>query len=181
MVLISIPDGGASRTVQQTVLQRLRRLDLIGFVILGPATIQLILALQWGGIKYSWNSATIIGLFCGAFATLLVFLVWESSMGKEAMIPLYLIRRRIIWSSCLNIAFFVGCAFTTTYYFPIYFQAVRGASPTLSGVDVLPQVLVNMVATIFTGALGMPPNHVSPAWIAKGRQWHEFTTTYHSH
>lgn len=71
------------------------------------------------------------------------------------MTPLALIKRRVIWSSCLNIAGFVGCAFTTTYYFPIWFQAVKGASPTASGVDMLPGVILNMVTTVVAGGLGM--------------------------
>lgn len=114
-----------------------------------------ILPLQWGGTKYAWSSATIIGLFCGSFSNLLVFLAWEHRMGDEAMIPLGLVKRRVIWSSCLNIAFFVGSAFTFTYYLPIYFQAVRNATPTTSGVHILPQIITNMVATILTGAFGM--------------------------
>jgi hypothetical protein len=36
-----------------------------------------LLALQWGGQKYAWNSGTIIGLFIGSFANLCVFLAWE--------------------------------------------------------------------------------------------------------
>jgi hypothetical protein len=116
-----------------------------------------ILALQWGGTEYSWNSATIIGLFCGAGGNLLVFLAWERHMGDEAMIPLAMLRRRVIWSSLLNTAGFIGCAFTTVYYFPIWFQAVKGASPTASGVDMIPLIALEMATTVVTGALSMPP------------------------
>jgi hypothetical protein len=159
LLFISIPDSGVKGDERQTVLQKLRRLDLIGFLLFTPSMIQFILALQWGGIKFSWNSATVIGLFCGAFGNLLVFLAWEYHMGDEAMIPLPLMRRQIIWSSCINLACIYGCMFTTLYYFPIYFQAVRSATPTNSGVDLLPQIISNMFITIVTGALGIisPP------------------------
>lgn len=153
LVLVSIPDERVSAG-KQTVIQRLRKLDLFGFLLFSPAVVMLILALQWGGVQYSWNSATIIGLFCGSFGNLLVFLIWEHHVGAEAMIPLFLLRRRIIWSSCLNMACFIGCTFTTAYYFPIYFQAVKGESPLQSGVGLLPQIVTNMIVTIFTGALG---------------------------
>jgi hypothetical protein len=56
------------------MLQKLRKLDLVGFALFAPATIQFILVLQWSGIKYFWNGAAIIGLFCGAFGNLLIFL-----------------------------------------------------------------------------------------------------------
>lgn len=154
LLFISIPDYKGQRG-NQTVIQRLGKLDLLGFFLFTPATIQFILALQWGGIKYDWNSATIIGLFCGSFGNLLVFLAWEYHMGDQAMIPFSLMRRRIMWTSCLNQACFVGVAFTATYYLPIYFQAVRNASPTMSGVDLLPLIIASMIFTIATGALGM--------------------------
>jgi hypothetical protein len=43
----------------------------------------------------------------------------------------------------------------TTYYLPIYFQAVRGASPTVSGVDLLPSIGGTIVFGIIAGGLGM--------------------------
>jgi len=110
LVFVTIPDCRVKGDEMQSVLQKLRRLDLIGFSLFTPTMIQFILALQWGGIKLSWNSATVIGLFCGAFGNLLIFLAWEYHMGDEAMIPFSLMKRRIIWSSKLfsprNISYF---------------------------------------------------------------------------
>lgn len=83
----------------------LRSLDLIGFALFAPAIIQLLLALQWGGTKFSWNSSTVIGLFCGGAATTLVFSVWEYFKGDDAMIPFSMVRRRVFWSSCLTVFF----------------------------------------------------------------------------
>jgi hypothetical protein len=152
LILITIPDY---RVHKQTAMQRLRRLDLIGFGLFTPTIIMFVLALQWGGTKYAWDSATIIGLLCGAGGNLIVFLAWERHVGDDAMIPLALVRRRAIWSSCLNTAGFIGCAFTTVYYFPIWFQAVKGASPTASGVDMVPLIALEMATTVITGALSM--------------------------
>ena len=154
LLIVHIPDYRVVGDGTQSVMQRVRRLDLVGFLLFTPTVIMFILALQWGGVKYSWGSATIIGLFCGAFGNLLVFLAWEHRVGDEAMIPLSLLRRRVIWSSCLNMMCFIGCTFTIAYYFPVYFQAVKDASPVQSGVDMLPQIVTNMVVTIMTGGLG---------------------------
>lgn len=159
VLLIPIPDYRVDGYGTQTVIQNLQKLDLVGFVLFTPTTLMFIFALEWGGTKFAWGSATIIGLFCGSFGNLLLFLFWEYCMGPDAMIPLSLIRQRIIWSSCINMACFVGCAFVVTYYLPIYFQAVRNASPTDSGVDMLPQIITNMILTILTGALGK--NHTA--------------------
>ena len=130
------------------------KLDLIGFALFAPAAIQLLLALQYGGNQFAWNSSTVIGLFCGAGATFLVFLAWDYYKGDEAMIPISMIRRRIVWSSCLVFGFLMSQLFTTSYYLPIYFQAVKGATPTLSGVYILPSILGQLFLAIGCGQLG---------------------------
>jgi hypothetical protein len=134
-------------------MNRLGRLDLVGFFFFAPAAIQFLLALEWGGTKFPWHSAKIIGLLCGSFGTLLVFIAWEHRMGAKAMIPLAILKRRVIWSSCINYACFIGCMLTATYYLPLYFQAVRNASPTMGGVDLLPSIVPTALSGVITGAL----------------------------
>ncbi|KAF3769428.1 MFS general substrate transporter [Cryphonectria parasitica EP155] len=168
LLVVQIPGFRVSGDGMQPLSQILKKLDIIGFLLFTPTIVMFILALQWGGTTYSWHSATIIGLFCGAFGNLVLFLAWEYRVGDEAMIPLSMVRRRIIWSSCLNIACFTGCAFTTTYYFPVYFQSVRNATPLQSGVDMLPQVITNMIVTIFTGGLVGRVGYYLPFAIASG-------------
>lgn len=129
------------------------KLDLIGFAIFAPASIMLLLALQYGGVTYAWNSSQVIGLFCGAGATFIVFCVWDYYKGDAAMIPRSIARKRTVWSSCLVYGFLIGLLFCFSYYLPIYFQAVKGVSPTLSGVYMLPSILSHIVAAVASGAL----------------------------
>ena len=129
------------------------KLDLIGFALFAPAIIQLLLALQWGGITYAWNGAKIIGLFCGAGGTFAVFLAWDYHKGDNAMIPFSMVGRRIVWSSCVTYGLFMGQLFTISYYLPIYFQGVKGASPTMSGVYVFPIIGCHILAGLSSGIL----------------------------
>ncbi|KAK0101174.1 hypothetical protein ONS96_006396 [Cadophora gregata f. sp. sojae] len=127
----------------------------------------LIFALEWGGTKYAWSSATIIGLFVGFGATLIVFVVWEHHVGAEAMIPLHIIRRRVIWSSCLYMLFFIGSALTAIFYLPLYFQTVRNASPTMSGIDLLPSIIATSIFSIVAGGLTEKLGYYTP-WAISG-------------
>jgi hypothetical protein len=113
-----------------------------------------LLALEWGGNTYRWDSATVIGLFCGAAGTIVLFFIWESRIGDQAMIPLSMITRRIIASSCLAMLFSAACMITTSFYMAIYFQADKGVSPMLSGVYLLPSILSQMLFGIAAGGLG---------------------------
>ena len=154
LLLIAIPDRTAeTRDVTLITIFR-EKLDLLGFAIFAPAAIQFLLALQWGGDRYRWDSATVIGLLCGSAGTLCVFLVWEWHRGDAAMIPFSLIQNRVVWCSCLVMFFFMGGMLSMSYYLPIYFQAVKGVSPTLSGVYLLPSILSQMFLSILCGWLG---------------------------
>jgi trichothecene efflux pump TRI12 len=133
----------------------LQKLDLPGFALFAPATVQFLLALDWGGRLYPWNSATVVGLFSGAASTLCVFLAWEYRGGDIAMVPLSMVRQRIMWSSCLVMTFFMGCSLILSYYLPIYYQAVKDATPTLSGVYMLPGILSQILFAVVSGFLGM--------------------------
>lgn len=154
LVLTQIPSRHTKVEGGSTILGTLKRLDLVGFMFFAPAITQALLALEWGGTRYAWNDAVIIGLFSGAAGTLAVFLAWECWMGDKAMVPPSMIRQRIVWSSCLVMFFFFGALLNTVYYLPIYFQAVRDATPTMSGVDLLPMVLAQVITAVVSGVLG---------------------------
>ena len=138
------------------------KLDLIGFALFAPSAIELLLALQYGGNQYSWNSSQVIGLFCGAGVTFIVFLAWDYHKGDAAMIPFSIVRQRIVWSSSLSYGLLMGQIFCASYYLPIYFQGIKGASPMISGVDILPSILAHLVTALVAGKIGalmFPPCH----------------------
>jgi hypothetical protein len=132
-----------------------KRLDPIGFIIFAPSCIMLLLALQWGGTTYPWSSAMIIGLICGSLATFCVFVAWEYRCGEKAMMPLGLLKRRIVYSSCLASVFQMGGVQMVAYYLPLWFQVIKGASPSMSGVYFLGSVGPQIAASLVSGALSM--------------------------
>ncbi|KFY05017.1 hypothetical protein O988_00340 [Pseudogymnoascus sp. VKM F-3808] len=165
LVFVQIPNSHQTRT--GTVIQTLlTKLDLMGFAIFAPSVIQLLLALEWGGNTYAWNSATTIGLFCGAGCMFIIFLLWERRKGEEAMIPLSLLKNRVVGIICGVAFFFFAMMQLVTYYLPIYFQAVRGDSPLISGVHLLPSILSQLLAILFSGAAVTKLGFYTPFAIA---------------
>jgi hypothetical protein len=153
LLCVHLPD--ASKPRHTSILQTVwTKLDPIGFALFAPTTIQLLLALDYGGNTYAWNSATVIGLFCGAGGTFILFLLWEHFKGEDAMVPLSMMTHRGVWSSCLLAFFFFSMMQLVIYYLPIYFQAIKGASPMMSGVDLLPSILSQLIGTLFSGLMG---------------------------
>lgn len=155
LVFQKIPEHFPKPKGISAVTKALLGLDLMGFVLFAPAAIQCLLALQYGGNNFAWNSATIIGLFCGAGGTFIVFLIWEYYKGDDAMIPFSTVRIQTVWASCVVYGFMLGFLVVTSYYLPIYFQAIKGVSPLISGVYLLPSILSQMVVAIISGGLGL--------------------------
>lgn len=139
--------------VMEAVRNLPRSLDLVGFVIFSGASVMLLLALEWGGSSYAWGSAVIIGLFCGSAALLLVFAGWSWRRGDEALIPPSLLKQRVVIAcTCLTL-FMMGANLTLSYWLPVYFQTVRGASPVTSGVNLLPSIVLSVVFAVIGGVL----------------------------
>ncbi|KAL9125225.1 MAG: hypothetical protein Q9175_008117 [Cornicularia normoerica] len=168
LMLIRIPDRTIKTDAKPTIFLTLEKLDILGFALFAPAAIQFLLALEWGGSRYVWKSATIIGLICGAAGTFCVFLAWEYRRDDAAMIPFSIVRQRTVWCSCLVIFLFMGSVTITSYYMPIYFQAIRNATPTMSGVYILPAILSQIVFATVSGVLVGRLGYYLPWAIASG-------------
>ena len=69
------------------------------------------------------------------------------------MIPFSIMGKRTVWSSCVMYGLFMGQLFTISYYLPIYFQGGKGASPTMSGVYVLPIIGFHILVGLISGVL----------------------------
>ncbi|CAI7653381.1 unnamed protein product [Penicillium pancosmium] len=153
LLFIEIPDQIAKPSIKSSFDTITQKLDLIGFVLFAPAAIQLLLALEYGQNEFGWKSATVIGLFCGSGCTFLFFLAWEHHQGDKAMIPLTMLRQRVMWSSCLVMITIFAMVLTASYYLPIYFQSIKNESPTMSGVYILPSVLSQLAFAVMSGLL----------------------------
>ncbi|KAJ4860086.1 major facilitator superfamily domain-containing protein [Trichoderma breve] len=166
MIFVVIPDGSV-KAGPLTVLRSIHReLDLVGFALLAPAVIQLLLALQYGGNQFSWNSSQVIGLFCGAGATGLVFCAWLLHRGDEALIPPSLAGTSAVWSASLTQTSLFTTVFLAAYFIPIYFQTVKGASPLLSGVYMLPAIFAQLLGAVLSGAMVQRTGYVIPYALA---------------
>ena len=153
--LISIPEHIEKHSPTPSYLRSiLPHVDLTGFALFAPAAVMLLLALQFGSGEYGWDSSRVIGLFVGAGVTAIIFLLWERRVGAEAMIPLQMVGKRIVWSSSCFGAMLMMSAMVGNNFMPIYLQSVKGLEPTMSGVYMLAAVGSQIVFVVVSGALG---------------------------
>ncbi|KAL4783342.1 major facilitator superfamily domain-containing protein [Aspergillus varians] len=153
LAFTKIPEQRRKRPALEVLPTLHNTFDLIGFTLFAPAAIMLLLALEYGSSEYPWKDSRVIGLFCGAGATAIVFLIWEYHKGRDAMIPIHLITIRIAYSSYVANGCMFGMTMIMSYYLPIYFQSVKDDSALTSGVNLLPNILSQLVASIGSGVL----------------------------
>jgi EmrB/QacA subfamily drug resistance transporter len=126
------------------------RIDYLGTVVLSLAVTSLILLTSLGGTTYAWAS-TPIYILGAAGAALIVVFVFVERRAAEPVLPLHLFKTRI-FSVTSIVGFIVGFGmFGAITYLPAFFQVVRGISPTISGVYLLPLMAGLLTMSITSG------------------------------
>jgi EmrB/QacA subfamily drug resistance transporter len=137
-------------------------IDWLGAALLTAAVVCLILLTTWGGAQYAWGSATIIGLGVATVALAAAFVAQERR-AAEPLIPPRLFAGRG-FTIAVSLGFLVGVAmFGALTFLPVYLQVVRGATPTGSGL-----LLVPLMAGLLTAGI------LSGRWISKHGRYRVF-------
>jgi EmrB/QacA subfamily drug resistance transporter len=120
------------------------RLDLPGVALVTAG----LFCIVWGLIEtnsHSWGSAYTIGFLVAGLALMAAFVAWESRT-ETPMIPLEFFRRPDFSAPAMLVAFVGLALFGVVFFITLYFQNVKGWSPTEAGVRTLP--LTGMVILI---------------------------------
>ena len=126
------------------------RIDALGAALLAAGVASLIMVTTWGGSEYAWGSTRIVGLGVAGVILLAVFVWWETR-AAEPIIPLRLFRSSV-FSVASAMGFTIGMAmFGAIVFIPLFLQLVYGASPTSSGLRMLPLMAGLLVASIASG------------------------------
>ena len=154
---INIPIGAiALAVVAAQVPGHLRRIhhviDYTGTVVLVLAASCLVLFTSLGGTTYPWGSSQIIGLGAGGAVLVAIFALVERR-ATEPVLPLHLFANRAFSTTSL-VGFIIGFSmFGAITFLPAFFQIVRGESPTISGLQLLPLMAGMLVVSISAGQI----------------------------
>lgn len=158
---INLPISGCGMAVLVFVLklhnprtpmrQGLAAVDWLGSVTVVGATLMVLLGLELGGVSHPWSSPTVVCLIVFGAATAALFVLVEGRVARYPLMPLRLFHRRAS-AAPLAVTALHGVVFVSgTYYLPLYFQAVLGATPLMSGVYILPFALTLSLVSAATG------------------------------
>ncbi len=121
------------------------RIDFLGAGLLTAGVVPLLLVAEQGR-EWGWTSSLSLGLIALGLSGLALFVPRQAKMGEEAILPLRVFKNRIFTVSSAT-SFLVGAAmFGGLTSLPLYLQIVRGKSPTVAGLMLVP-LMVGIIAS----------------------------------
>ena len=126
----------------------------------------LLIGLEFGGVSHPWTSATTLCLIIFGVVTIGLFFVIEGRIAQYPIIPLHIFSSRSNLAAlatvfCHGLVFMAG-----SYFLPLYFQAVLGATPLLSGVYLFPFVMSLSFVSVSTGVfIRKTGRYREPIWF----------------
>jgi EmrB/QacA subfamily drug resistance transporter len=125
-------------------------LDVVGAALLASATSALMLACIWGGDRYAWGSAPIVGLLA-ASALLGAALVVRERRAADPVVPLALLRTRTVAVVSAGLFLTTAALFAVNVFVPLFLQATTGATPTQAGLLLVPMMVGLTLSTNVAG------------------------------
>jgi EmrB/QacA subfamily drug resistance transporter len=154
---VNLPIGVLAFGVLAATLPSVRehvhhRVDYLGAALLAACLSAIVLALTLGGTSYAWGSPFIVALICASVALLVAFVLVERR-APEPVLPPRLFSNRV-FTVTSGVGLIVGFAlFGSVTYLPLFLQVVNGASPTGSGLQILPLMGGLLVTSIGSGQI----------------------------
>src|SRR5246500_5439485 len=132
--------------------RRQRRIDWWGSLMLIVGLVPLLVVAEQGQ-QWGWTSAASFACYVLCVAGLALFLWIQSRMGDDALLPLRLFRSPTFSVASGQVTIIGMAMFGGLSVIPLYLQIVKGASPTKSGLLLLPLVGGLMLASLGAGRL----------------------------
>jgi EmrB/QacA subfamily drug resistance transporter len=154
---INLPIGIAALFVTSIVLhdrsvRTSHQIDYLGALLLLAGVSGLLLMTTLGGSPegYPWASWEVLTMGLGGLLFIGLF-IWRELRAKEPIVPMYLFKKRV-FTTANAAGFIVGLTmFGAIIYLPVYLQVVKGVSPTISGLLLLPLMVGLLSASITSG------------------------------
>ncbi|USP77217.1 hypothetical protein yc1106_04491 [Curvularia clavata] len=132
-------------------LAKLREVDWIGMVLFLASTTGFLIPVTWGGIQYPWDSwRTLVPLIvCGV--GMCAFVLYIEFVAANPLIRTSVFKNRSAAILYICTVLHGIILWAILYYLPLYFEAVKGFGPILTGVALFPWTFTVAPASIATG------------------------------
>ena len=169
---INVPLGLAAMALCNRALKLLPvpgprqvRIDYGGAVLLTTGAVAFLLMLSWGGSEVPWLSPALFGLLALSAASISA-LVWHERRVSDAILPPRLFGEPV-FARGVVLAFLSSIGLLgTIFLLPLFFQLVRGADASTSGLLVMPFLVANVVGAFSGGQVARRLGRTKPIIVA---------------
>jgi EmrB/QacA subfamily drug resistance transporter len=167
---VNLPLGAAALIVLAIVLPKVGsrgkpQIDYLGAILIATGLSAIVLVTSLGGNTWAWGSAEAVIVAAGGIGLLITFVFVERT-AAEPILPLRLFSNRV-FATAGAIGLIVGFAlFGAITFLPLFFQTVKGASPTGSGLRLVPMMAGLLITSIGSGRVISKIGHYKPFPIA---------------
>ncbi|KAH8828833.1 major facilitator superfamily domain-containing protein [Flagelloscypha sp. PMI_526] len=140
------------KTPPGTIMSKLAIVDWIGNLIVITGTTLCNIGLSWAGVRHPWSDVHVLAPLIIGIVLLIIFMIHQRYIPSQPTVPRDLVSNRTNISAYIGTFIHGITSIALIYYLPIYFQAVLGASPIRSGVDILATALMITPFAIGNGA-----------------------------
>lgn len=148
---------------------RLRSFDYIGAILQAGLLVSGVMAINFGGTLYNWNSGQTIALFIVSGVLLIAFALQQKlalfTTIDARMFPVHFLRMKEPVLLSMLMAANNAATFVLIYYIPLYFQFTRGTSSLSSGVRLLPLIIAITVTIMVNGGVLSKTGYYQPWYV----------------
>lgn len=134
-------------------LEKLRRIDWLGSTLFVCAILSILIPVTWGGVMYPWDHWRTLVPLCLGSAGLVGAIVYEKYVPVEPMIPLSIFNNRSAAVTYIGTVLHGMVLWCILYYIPLYYEAVKGSTPIMAGVSMMPETFTVAPASVFCGVV----------------------------
>lgn len=128
-----------------------------------------VMAVNFGGTLYAWNSGQIIALFVVSGILWILFVIQQGfnilTSFETRLMPMHLFLQKepiLLFVSCTAVG---AVSYISVYYIPIYFQFSRGDNAIQSAVRLLPLIFLLITAMTLSGTVMSKIGYYKPCYV----------------
>jgi MFS family permease len=150
-----VSDGDSSWDSERSnPMKKFCRVDFVGISLLTMAVVLILFALSSGGAAYSWVHPLIVTTSVIGLLGIVAFGFWErSSWCAHPIMPPYIFSNRTSAAAMTVTTIHGFLTYGFQFYLPPFFQTLMRATPTESGIFILPCSLTIVVLAALGGPL----------------------------
>lgn len=146
--------GGGIKSQEASMSSILKRIDYLGTGLLAFSVIMLLVSLSTGGAPNPWSHPSIVTPMVFGLLGFVALGFWQRSKHcKYPIMPPHVFSNRTTNISFVLTTIHGFITYGFQFYLPPFFQAVKGSSPSQSGIEVMPTTLTIVMCAAIGGPL----------------------------